>query len=332
VNTLTVVEPAVIPTQSTNPSPVLSIALAMILGAFIATAGAYLLELLDRRANTPQDVYRMLNWQPLAEIETMADQENVATYVATYPQSSVANSFRAAKTGLELAGVGREIRSMLVTGPSASDGKSTISQNLAISFAMGKHRVLLIKGDFYGENEPIENGRGLSDLLVDGGDPEQTLISTPQDNLYILHAGTQTEQAIDLLNKTRLRQILNSLKKSFDVIIMDGPPTFVSDTKVLSASSDGVLVVIRMARSPLDAIDRMKEQFESLDIEPLGVILNDTSRTPVYYQSYYSQRPMPAWQVGLSRLWSGLKSRLGKAQIGRLGKQVYSDDGHDFKT
>jgi Mrp family chromosome partitioning ATPase len=111
---------------------------------------------------------------------------------------------------------------------------------------------------------------------------------------------------------------------------MDGPPTFVSDTQVLAASSDGVLAVIRMARSPLDAIDRMKEQFESLDIKPLGVILNDASRSPVYYQSYYNQRPLPAWQLGLSRFWSGMKGRFRKTQLGQMGQQVYSEDRKDY--
>jgi capsular exopolysaccharide synthesis family protein len=325
VNTLTIIEPAEIPARTANPSPVLTIFLAMALGAGIATGGAYLLELFDRRANTPQDVYRMLDWPTLAEIEVMVDDADTANYIAIFPQSSIANSIRAARTSLELAGVGKDIRTLLVTGPAASDGKSTIAQNLAISFAMGKRKVVLVQADFYGKSHVSHSGRGLSDLLIEGGPVDTVLLSTDEETMSIMPAGENTEDAINLLNTKQLNDIFCSLNKQFDVVIVDAPPTFVSDTMLLAASSEGVLVVIRMTRTPIDAIKRMVEKFDSFEIRPVGMILNGVSRTPIYYQGYYSQQAMPAWQAILIHSWRDFVERMKKSRIGKLGRRIYPD-------
>jgi capsular exopolysaccharide synthesis family protein len=325
VNTLTIVEPAEIPARTANPSPTLSILLAMTIGIGIATAGAYLLEFLDRRVNVPEDIYHRVDWPVLAEIEIMVEEGDRSTYIANYPQSSIANSFRAARTSLELVGVGKDIRVLLVTGPAASDGKSTIAHNLALSFAKGKRKVVLVRADFYGVSTREGGEKGLSDLLVSGGELKSILLPTEEETLWIVPEGSQAEAAIDLLRSDQLKEVFKSLTSRHDVLIIDAPPTFVSDTMLLAASSDAVLVVIRMTQTPLDAIRRMREKFESFEIEPIGVILNGVIRTPIYYRGYYTQQSMPAWQAMIMHRWADFEERLRESRVGRLSRRIYPD-------
>jgi len=325
VNSLRVVEPAQLPVRATGSNPIVNMALAAILGASVAGAGAYAIEFLDRRLNQPAEALRVLGWPLIGEIGVMPGGTSPAEYVSAQPHSAIANSFRSLKTNLELAGLGTSFKTLLVTGPAVGEGKSTIAHNLALTLAMGKRKVVLVEGDAYRPQLVYRDRRGLSDLLLEGGKPTDYLTPSPRPNLMVLTAGTKPLEASGMLDTHNLTRILSALKEAVDVIVIDGPPSFVADALVLAASADGILVVVRLGQSPWEAATKMRAQFRAASVNVEGIVLNGMPRKPSYQSSYYEHtatpQDQPAWQAAVARIWGGLEGLKSPTRPDRNGSE-----------
>jgi capsular exopolysaccharide synthesis family protein len=289
-NTLALLEPADTPRRADGPNRVLGVLLGMALGAALAVVAAYVIEFLDRRVAGVHEVNRTLAWPVLGEVETVAQGVAPEGHVLESPRSSFADSFRILQANLELLGVGQKIKSLLVTGPSVSDGKSTVALNLAMTWATPERMVVLVEADVRRPARDHPDRRGLSDLLLEGGSATDFLISPYRRQLYILPAGQAGRETPGLFQTPALAKIFSDLKAVADVIIIDGPPTFVADAMPLSTRVDGVIGVVRIGKSSLDGIKEMKRMVESIGVPALGVVVNGVTRRPSYYSAYY-RRP-----------------------------------------
>jgi capsular exopolysaccharide synthesis family protein len=289
-NTLALLEAAEVPRRAEGSNRVLSVLLGMALGAALAIVAAYLIEFLDRRAAGVHEVKRTLGWPILGEVETVRHGLSAEGQVLDAPRSSFADAFRILQANLELHGVGQTIKTLLVTGPSVSDGKSTVALNLALTWASPDRMVVLVEADFRRPARLHPDRRGLSELLLEGGSATDFLISPYRRQLYILPAGSAGRDTPGLFQTPALTKVLDDLKAVADVIIVDGPPTFVADAVPLATRVDGIIGVVRLGKSSLDGIQEMKRVIEGIGAATLGVVVNGVSRRPSYYSSYY-RRP-----------------------------------------
>lgn len=290
INTLALLEAADVPRRADGPNRILGVLLGMALGAALAIVAAYIIEFLDRRVAGIHEVNRTLGWPVLAEVETVAQGVAPEGHVLESPRSSFADSFRILQANLELLGVGQTIKTLLVTGPSVSDGKSTAALNLALTWASPERMVVLVEADFRRPARDHPDRRGLSDLLLEGGAATDFLISPYRRQLYILPSGQEGRETPGIFQTPALAKVFDDLKAVADVIIIDGPPTFVADAMPLSTRVDAVLGVVRIGKSSLDGIKEMKRMLESIGVAVLGVIVNGVARRPAYYSAYY-RRP-----------------------------------------
>ena len=289
-NTLTIIEPAEVPSRPIGPNQLFSIVLAAALGASLAVGGAYLIEFLDETVKSSEEVTRLLEWPALAEMIKMPDGANPATYVQDQPFSVVADIYRTLRANLELAGLGQTIRTMLVTSPAVSDGKSTTALNLALTLAKTERRVALIDADFYRSTLNLGGQKGLGDLLLDGVHPREYLISPyPNSRLLVLPAGVNILNATEMLSSPHMSAILNDLKEVADIVVVDGPPFIVSDAVVLASKVDGILIVARPGQSRREALLHLKAQLRRTSANVLGVVINGVSAKVAQYNQYYSQ-------------------------------------------
>ncbi|HET7010793.1 MAG TPA: hypothetical protein VFI11_08465 [Anaerolineales bacterium] len=321
VNTLTILEPANLPTRSGGTNRPLTVLLGMLMGTGLAAGGAYLVELLDRRLGHPHEVTRLLSWPIVGEIENIPAEENPAGYVEEHPDTRIAASFRSLRTSLELAGMGDSIKTVLVTGPSVSEGKSTVALNLALATATPDRRVVLIDGDFHRPRLTYPDRKGFSDLLQEGGSATDYLISPYRGRLYILPAGLAPSTAVGMFSKPYLLKILADLQAVSDVIIIDGPPTFVPDTLALASKVDGLITVVRLDRTPVEAIQRMKTQLQSVPVAVLGVVVNGVVGRPTYYDAYYSRSAPVRLPETPDEVMQGMRGQIlgiGSAFLARL--------------
>jgi Mrp family chromosome partitioning ATPase len=115
------------------------------------------------------------------------------------------------------------------------------------------------------------------------------LYKVDDSELYVMPGGRVPPNPIGLLTSSRMRVLLDLLKKHFDVILLDSPPVAaMSDAAVLASQCEGVIVVIKASATDLKQIRRGIRQLEAVDAKIAGVVLNmlDKKKDPYYYKNY----------------------------------------------
>jgi capsular exopolysaccharide synthesis family protein len=195
--------------------------------------------------------------------------------------SAAAEAYRSVRTCLCL-GPSREARTVLITSPIQGDGKSTTASNLAIALAQAGERVLLIDADLH---RPVQQavfgadadaGGGLAALLTDKALPSDVIKQTAQPGLHLLPAGPLPQNPSELLGCQDFKKALELLSRSFDRIVIDSPPLLrFNDARILAASVDVTLLVLRMNQSLRSIGMTAVERLAQVGANVLGVVVND---------------------------------------------------------
>ncbi len=207
--------------------------------------------------------------------------------------SRVAESYRVVRTNIQFASLETQVKTILVTSAAPGEGKSTTTANLAIAFAQTGSKVVLIDADL---RRPtlhkifrLSNPVGLTNLLTQSVAPEIALRDVGVPNLRVITSGPIPPNPAEVLGSSRMRDLINNLKQSFDYILLDSSPTLaVADSAILSAVVDGIILVVAVAEVSLDKVRKAKAQLEGVNAKILGVVLNgleSDSREDYYY--YY---------------------------------------------
>ena len=220
------------------------------------------------------------------------DARNLIT--VTQPKSPIAEQYRTIRTNIEFMAVDKEIKVILITSATQSEGKSTTSSNLAVAYAQQGKKVLIIDTDMRRPTVhytfKVANGLGLSSLLTRQAELEKAILPTKVDNLSILTAGPIPPNPAELLSSRSMENLMLQLRESYDVIILDAPPLLqVADSRITSKLTDGVVLVVGCTTSDRQRVLKAKEQLELAEAKILGVVLNRRELTDdSAYQYYYS--------------------------------------------
>jgi succinoglycan biosynthesis transport protein ExoP len=301
-NFLSVVEPAVAPIDQVSPRPILSLVLGAVLGLFVATALSFIAEYLDDTVKTSADVQALLRLPTLGAISRIRKKrgghEMYRLAALLFPRSATAEAYRTLRTNIEFASIEAPVRTLLVTSAQPGEGKTVSAANLAIAFALGGQRVLLLDADL---RDPgihqmfdIPNSQGLTDLLRnEATDPDQVTVATEVENLRILTAGAPPPNPAELLGSRRMRALLERLQAKCDLIVIDSPPLHVvADAAVLGSFLDATVFVIQAGRTRRGVIRESAEALARADARVLGVVLNQIRENASSdYRPYYDEEP-----------------------------------------
>jgi len=291
------IDPATTPETPIRPRPLRNAALAGAVGLFMAIGIVFLIEALDDTIKGPEDIVRIIGLPVLGLIIRYETNEGMLITIAE-PRSPVSESFRSVRTNLQFTSVDKPIRTLLITSPSPSDGKTTIAANLGVVIAQNGKRVALIDADLRRPNIhkvfDIPNRMGLSGLFVM---PEVNLDGSLQktitEGLYTLPAGDVPPNPAELLGSEKLSEILRLVSEKADMVIIDSPPIVaVTDSAVLAHRVDGVILVVKPGVTKMAAARQAFEQLNRVGANVVGVILNEVdfaqSRYHYYqYKGYY---------------------------------------------
>ncbi len=135
-----------------------------------------------------------------------------------------------------------------------SEGKSTVSANVAVTWAQAGKKVLLVDADLRRPTVHATfrklNLDGVTTVLTGKTKPDEVVEDTFVDNLSVITSGPIPPNPSELLNSKRMGQLLDWTREKFDIIVLDAPPVLaVSDVQVLVPRSDGVVVVANMGKT-----------------------------------------------------------------------------------
>ena len=311
-NNFRIVDAARIPTSPSGPNMLRNLAFALALGLSTGIGLAFLVESMDNTVRTPEQAQTIsslpsLGMIPLGSRSTRemrgssklalaSSKEAVELVTKSRPRSQMAESYRALRTSLLLTFPGGPPKVILITSALPEEGKTTTSVNSAIVLAQKGTRVLLLDADLRRPSIHKTLGMGptlgLSNVLTGAASLQEAIVpSTIVPELFLLPAGTPPPNPAELLASTKMKDVLEELRKHYDHIIIDSPPTLsVTDAVVMSTAADAVVLVIRSGHTTRPALRRARDILRQVNARVCGVLVNAVNlNSPDYYYHYEYQ-------------------------------------------
>ncbi len=299
-NNISIVDRAVVPGGRYKPNLPLNLALGLMLGLMLGVLLAFVLEFLDDTLKGPEDVEQQLRLAVLGIIPHLKKQ-TVAQAMAD-PRSAFAEAYRSVRTALQFSTDHGVPKVLLVTSPSASEGKSTTAHTLARNFAQLGKRVLLIEGDLRNPSLHrvlgVRSDTGLSSLLAGAASANQVIMDTDDERLKVVLAGPLPPNPAELLSGSRLLSMLTVAAEKYDQVIIDGPPVLgIADAPILSNVAGGTLLVIQAGNTRIKTAQAAIKRLAAARAHVVGAILTHyDAKVAGYgydYASYYSYGTQP---------------------------------------
>jgi capsular exopolysaccharide synthesis family protein len=287
------VTPAQPPSSPSAPKPIQDGALGLTAGLILGLAWAFVRESFDD-ALTSKEATEQLSGSPvLAMVPMVASwkrREQPLVVSISQPLSPAAEAYRSLRTSLQFIRQERELRTILVTSPAATEGKTSTIANLGAVFAHAGERVLLVScdlrrprlGKFFGLAEQA----GLTSVLMGRGQLAAA-VQRVNDTMWLLGSGPVPPNPAELLSGSQTRQLFAALRADFDLVLIDSPPVLpVTDAAVLSNYVDGTLLVVAAGQTKRVELQRAAEKLAQVNAPVVGIVLNEVTRQSGYGYGY----------------------------------------------
>lgn len=298
-STIAIKNPAVPNRSPIAPQPTRSALLAAVVGLMVAAGVIFMVEFLDDTIRDPQEITRRWGIPVLGMIVSYKSAEGETLITVSHPRSPISEAFRSLRTNLQFTSIDIPFRTLLVTSPSPSDGKTTIVANLATVIAQSGRNVVIVDADLrrprIHKMFQLSNRVGLTDQFIRTQDRfDGSIKSTEVANLHAITSGNLPPNPSELLSSGRMSEIFKLLSDQFNTVIVDSPPTLlVTDAMILAQRVDGVLLVVKPSVTKWGSLRQSIEQLQHVKANLLGVVVNDVnvSRSRYYYyRGYYKQK------------------------------------------
>ena len=304
-----IIDRAQAPTTPISPRPRRDLALGAALGLMVGGGVALLLESLDRSVRSPGEVSALAGSPILALVPKRKDADEHPVLAPQDAGTPAAEAYRVLRTAVRFVDPDRAVRSLVITSPSAADGKTSTAVNLAVALAQAGERVVIVDADlrrtrlashFQTPSEP-----GLTSILIGEASSEQALVEI-NSRLSFLPTGALPPNPSELLGSEGMARLIRELRARCDILLLDSPPLLpVTDAQVLSTQVDGVVLVARFGKTQRDLLAQARERLDVVGARTFGCVLNAVPSSADYGEeySYSSYRTAP---TGLRRWgWKG---------------------------
>jgi tyrosine-protein kinase len=271
-------DPAALPTSPVFPRPATTLAVALLLGLGFGVGAALLRENLTTKVETPEALARIAGVPSYAEVpnEPALARVRSAQDLADPKFRVVSEALRDLRTNLLFTK--GNLRSIVVTSPEGSHGKTTVSFGLAVSFARSGARTLLIDADLrrgrVSELLNVQRTPGLSEILR-GHPVESAIRHTSLEQLDFLTGGRLGEDPGELL-MAEFPNLLHQFERMYDMVVIDTTPLVpVSDARIISRFGKATLIVASAGATTRRQLRTAVERLSLISVQPTAVVLNN---------------------------------------------------------
>lgn len=324
-NNVSLVEPALLPTQPVKPRLGINTALGAAVALVLMLGFLVVREQLDDTVSSPERLSAWSGLYPLAVVGRFKGGRDAFSFDTTakngHSREGVreAEPYRVLRTNLQFSAIDTPLRTILITSATPGEGKTTTASNLALALAMAGHRTILIDADLRRPSIHrvlgMTNERGLTTALIGHQPVEEYLQPTPIPTLGVITAGQIPPNPSELLGSQRMRDCLDRLKglDSVDYVIIDSSPVLLaSDPLAIAPIVDGVVCIVDSRSARRRSIVRTQEALTKVGANILGAVLNRHSQKsdPYYYAYYeYSSPDHSGDQKAASKTTTGAASK-----------------------
>jgi capsular exopolysaccharide synthesis family protein len=293
-----IIDRAEVPVKAAWPPKTKGMLLALVIGLMLGVGLAFFAEFIDDTVKSPDDIEKRFGIPYLGSVPHFengtAGKKESDLLVLNNPKSQAAEAYRGLRTGILFSTPDRSPRAILVTSATSSEGKTLTSINIALVMALAGEKTLLVDLDMrrprIHKSLNVSNEKGISNILVGGGDWRSFARDSMIPNLHFIPSGPISPNPAELIASERMKRLVTEWTEVYDRVILDTAPIVaVTDPVLLSRLVDGTVILIHSGVTSHHIIASAVRQIRDVQGRVLGAVLNDvdTHNSGYYYYHYY---------------------------------------------
>jgi len=275
-----ILSPATLPASPIHPNKPFVLAIGVISGLILCFLFVGVRYITHNKINTVQEIESLVNAPFLGAIPYLPASATASLVIDKGSRSAVSEALRSIRTNLSFMTIGKELKVISVSSTISGEGKTFVSVNLGAVIALSGKKVLVVDLDMrkpkvhlaFGQNA---SGKGTSTLLSKQDTLDHCLQTSIIDGLDYVEAGPTPPNPSELLLNGSFEDTLAEMRKRYDVIILDTPPTgLVTDGVLAMRHADVPIYVMRAEYSHVAFTNNINRLSEVNGFENLSVVLN----------------------------------------------------------
>lgn len=295
-----VVDGAELPTEPSGPQRMLMVAVVFLATFLLGYAVVMLRTFMDQSVRSPDDLERalpgvaVLGTVPVVEKIPSKKLKLGASAWLMESNSHFAESIQSLRSAVLLSEPDRPNQVVMVTSAVPSEGKTTCSGSLALSFSRVCNTIIveadLRKPTLLKSLGSSTTSVGLAQVIAGTHQLDDAIVELSDKGLAVLPSGAIPPNPLELLGSDHFKKVVEELRRRYDRVIIDSPPIEpVSDSLLVSGISDAIVYVAKSDSTSSSTIRRALNKLEQAGGRVIGVVLNsvDTKRLSKYYGADY---------------------------------------------
>jgi capsular exopolysaccharide synthesis family protein len=217
--------------------------------------------------------------------------------------SPLSESYRRLHNNIVYADPDQSFQTIIVTSPKKSEGKSTVSMNLAVALAESGKKVVIVDTDL---RRPALHGLmgearepGLIELFYDDEKLPSIVKPTAAPGVHVITTGRRINNPSAVLQSAKMKTLIEDLKSKYDYVLLDTAPYgVITDAAALMKKADGVVLATRFKETKLNELFHTIENLNRIHANIIGYVITGYQHTKSadYYYSDYTYDSYQAYE------------------------------------